>query len=197
MFGIVDTNENIDLEQLHPAYKPKRRNYSFGDEMSEWPEDKRDTYETWKHFMHNNYSFPDIRKRSPSHPRSVRRSISRHSSVETDLSRTPSLEIPIVQKRISLPVPKEPTGAEVLIDFDGKDDPYRPMNWPFKKKVITTALYGLTTCWVTFASAVYSAGVEQIAHDFDVPLVVATAGISMVVFGFGLGPLLWAPLSEV
>lgn len=22
-----------------------------------------------------------------------------------------------------------------LIDFDGSDDPYRPLNWPFNKKV--------------------------------------------------------------
>ena len=193
MFGIV-ANDNIDLEQLHPAYKRKSRYDSRGREMSEW---RDDTYETWRHFMHNNYSFPDIRKRSPSRPPSRRRSSSRNSSIVTDVSRTPSLEIPIVPQRLSYPVPKDPTGAEVLIDFDGKDDPYRPINWPFKKKVITTVLYGLTTCWVTFASAVYSAGVRQIADDFDVPIVVSTAGISMVVFGFGLGPLLWAPLSEV
>lgn len=85
----------------------------------------------------------------------------------------------------------------MIIDFDGKDDPYRPINWPFRKKVITTILYGFTTCWVTFASAIYSAGVRQIADDFNVTTTVSTAGISMVVFGFGLGPLLWAPLSEV
>lgn len=92
---------------------------------------------------------------------------------------------------------KMPTGIEMIVDFDGKDDPYRPMNWPLRKKIITTVLYGFTTCWITFASAIYSAGVQQIAHDFDVSTEVSTSGISMVVFGFGLGPLVWAPLSEV
>ena len=71
------------------------------------------------------------------------------------------------------------------------------MNWPFRKKVITTLIYGFTTCWITFASAIYSSGVQQIAHDFEVSIEVSTVGISMVVFGFGLGPLVWAPLSEV
>lgn len=33
------------------------------------------------------------------------------------------------------------TDAEV-VDFDGLDDLYRPVNWPFRKKVITTLLYG-------------------------------------------------------
>lgn len=46
------------------------------------------------------------------------------------------------------------TSADVLVDFDGPDDPYRPINWPFRKKVITTLLYGLTTMGSTWASSV-------------------------------------------
>ena len=98
------------------------------------------------------------------------------------------------------PLVKEPTGGgadAMVVDFVGENDPYRPMNWPFRKKVITTMMFGFSTCWITFASAVYSPGVQQIAHDFDVSTEIATTGISMVVFGFGLGPLIWAPLSEV
>ena len=107
---------------------------------------------------------------------------------------------PVANESFSHPLVKEPTeaGADAMIvDFDGEDDPYRPMNWPFRKKVITTTLSGFTTCWITVASAIYSPGVQQIAHDFDVSVEAATTGISMVVLGFGLGPLIWAPLSEV
>ena len=85
----------------------------------------------------------------------------------------------------------------VLVDFNGQDDPYRSINWPFRKKAITTILYGMTTCWITFASAIYSAGMLPIAHEFGVSKEVSTLGISLLVFGLGLGPLLWAPLSEV
>ncbi|KAH8807793.1 MFS multidrug transporter [Xylogone sp. PMI_703] len=95
------------------------------------------------------------------------------------------------------PLAHVPTGRDVIVNFDGKDDPYNPTNWPSRKKVVTTLLYGLTTCWVTFASAIYSTGVRQIQEEFHVKEVTAIAGISMVVFGFGLGPLVWAPLSEV
>ena len=49
------------------------------------------------------------------------------------------------------------TGADVLVDFDGLDDPYRPINWPFRKKAITTLLYGLTTMGSTWSSSVYVA----------------------------------------
>lgn len=41
------------------------------------------------------------------------------------------------------------------MDFDGEDDPYRPINWPFRKKLVTTLLYGLTTMGATWASSVY------------------------------------------
>lgn len=37
------------------------------------------------------------------------------------------------------------TSPEVLVDFDGPDDPYHPRNWGFYKKCVTTVLYGLTT----------------------------------------------------
>ena len=45
------------------------------------------------------------------------------------------------------------TGPQVLVDFEGPDDPFNPMNWTFKKKTSTTVLYGLTTLTSTWASA--------------------------------------------
>jgi len=43
------------------------------------------------------------------------------------------------------PLSHTKTSTDVIVDFDGPDDPYRPLNWPFHKKAITTVLYGLTT----------------------------------------------------
>jgi hypothetical protein len=45
----------------------------------------------------------------------------------------------------SHPLSHVQTASDVLVDFDGPDDPYNPLNWSFKKKAITTLLYGLTT----------------------------------------------------
>jgi hypothetical protein len=100
-------------------------------------------------------------------------------------------------KRLEHALLYDATPASVLVDFDGSDDLYMPMNWPFRKKVITTLLYGFTTCWITFASAIYSTGLQQVSEDFQVSKEVAASGVSLIVFGFGLGPLVWAPLSEV
>jgi DHA1 family multidrug resistance protein-like MFS transporter len=71
------------------------------------------------------------------------------------------------------------------------------MNWPTKKKISTTLMYGLTTMSATWASSAYSAGTEQVAQEFHVGRQVAVLGTTLFLFGFGIGPLLWAPLSEV
>ncbi|KZF25582.1 putative MFS multidrug transporter [Xylona heveae TC161] len=95
------------------------------------------------------------------------------------------------------PLASVKTGEDVIVDFDGMADPYRPINWPVRKKIITTMLYGFTTFGATFSSSVYSPALEQIAEEFHVSREVTTLGISLLIAGFGLGPLLWAPLSEV
>ena len=193
--GAANNNEGIDLSQMHPAFVNENRHGFHESQMYERPGEE--TYETWKRFTtYDDSSAVDL-PGAQSPPHSLHRSDSHGSSIKSNGSRLSSFEMPIVAQRLSYPVPKEMTGPEVLVDFDGKDDPYRPINWPFRKKVITTILYGFTTCWVTFASAIYSTGVEEISRDFHSTIPVSTAGISMVVFGFGLGPLLWAPLSEV
>ncbi|KAI0484936.1 polyamine transporter 1 [Xylariaceae sp. FL0804] len=99
--------------------------------------------------------------------------------------------------RFSHPLAREKTVDDVLVDFEGPDDPYRPLNWPLHKKVSTTLLYGLVTMTATWASSSYSAGTSQIADQFGVGRQVATLGTTLFLLGFGLGPLVWAPLSEV
>ena len=95
------------------------------------------------------------------------------------------------------PLANQQTTADVIVDFEGADDPYRPMNWPTKKKITTTLLYGLTTMSATWGSSAYSAGTAQISAEFHVGSQVATLGTTLFLFGFGIGPLIWAPLSEI
>lgn len=97
----------------------------------------------------------------------------------------------------SHPLANKKTNQDVIVDFEGPDDPYRPMNWTFRKKAITTTLYGFTTMGATFSSSVYSPAVSEVSQVFGIGQEVSTLGISLLLLGFGLGPLLWAPLSEV
>lgn len=99
--------------------------------------------------------------------------------------------------RFTHPLSHVKTTTESIVEFDGAEDPYRPMNWPFRKKLVTTLLYGLTTMGSTWASSVYSPAVEQISEEYGVANEVGILGVSFLLLGFGIGPLLWAPLSEV
>ena len=103
----------------------------------------------------------------------------------------------LLPKPFTHPLSHVQTNADVLVDFEGNDDPYNPLNWPFRKKCITTALYGFTTMGATFASSVYSPTVDVISKEFGVGTEVSLLGLSLLLAGFGLGPLIWAPLSEV
>jgi MFS family permease len=53
------------------------------------------------------------------------------------------------------------------------------------------------TLAVAFVSSAYSGGVGEILKTFNIGSEVATLGISLFVLGFAIGPLLWAPLSEL
>ncbi|KAL6922701.1 hypothetical protein FSST1_006727 [Fusarium sambucinum] len=87
--------------------------------------------------------------------------------------------------------------SSYLVTFDGPDDPYNPINWTFRKKFITTISYGLTTCWITLASAIFASAIEPVSAEFNVNTETSAAATSLLVFGFGLGPLVSAPLSEL
>ena len=54
----------------------------------------------------------------------------------------------------SHPLSHAKTDSNVIVDFDGEHDPYYPRNWPFRKKMITTALYGFTTMGCTWSTSV-------------------------------------------
>ncbi|KAF5000917.1 hypothetical protein FGRMN_1374 [Fusarium graminum] len=128
--------------------------------------------------------------RAPATRMSMTRTVSRRESA---LSRIRSRPVP----QFTHPLAHVKTTEDELVDFDGPDDPYRPMNWPTKKKILTTMLYGLVTMSATWASSSYSAGTRQVAGHFHVGTQTATLGTTLFLVGFGLGPLLWAPLSEV
>ena len=72
-----------------------------------------------------------------------------------------------------------------------------PQNWSTSKKMVVTGLICLLTFSVYIGSAIYSAGIQDIEMVFGVSQVVATLGLSLFVAGYGLGPMLWSPMSEI
>lgn len=59
-----------------------------------------------------------------------------------------------VDGTLSHPLLYEATGPQTIVDFDGPDDPFRPLNWPLRKKVWVTLAYGLMTAAATWETSV-------------------------------------------
>ncbi|KAH8815707.1 major facilitator superfamily domain-containing protein [Xylogone sp. PMI_703] len=106
---------------------------------------------------------------------------------------------------------------QTLIDDDVLNHPYRgsgteedpyqveyiandkrdPMGWTDTKKWMITLLVAFATLAVSFVSSAYTGDIEGIIETFHISNEVATLGVSLFVLGFAIGPLLWAPLSEL
>ncbi|KAJ5174188.1 Major facilitator superfamily multidrug transporter mdrA [Penicillium canariense] len=66
-----------------------------------------------------------------------------------------------------------------------------PMKWSI------TMIAALETLVVALVSSAYTGGIVQIEEQFSTTTEIATLGVSLYVLGFALGPLLWAPMSEL
>ena len=71
------------------------------------------------------------------------------------------------------------------------------MNWSTLKKTFVTFEICLLTTSVYIGSAIYSAGTLSVVETFGVSEVAATLGLTLFVAGYGLGPMVWAPMSEI
>lgn len=76
-------------------------------------------------------------------------------------------------------------------------DPRNPMLFSVFTKWFITMTMAICTLAVALGSSVYSGGILQIMAAFKIDQEVAVLGISLFVLGFAIGPLIWAPMSEL
>lgn len=97
-------------------------------------------------------------------------------------------------------LPNEAQPAEkdehIIVDWDGPDDPENPYNWPMLFKVFFIFQVCILTAFVYMASAIYTPGVDQVMKVFHVSETVAVLPLTLFVFGYGIGPMVFSPLSE-
>ncbi|OLN83068.1 putative MFS-type transporter [Colletotrichum chlorophyti] len=83
-----------------------------------------------------------------------------------------------------------------VIDFL-PEDAHNPQTFPKWKKWTYTIEQAIATLAVAFVSTAYSGGIAEVIRDFGVSTEIGILGVSLFVVGFAVGPLLWAPLSEL
>lgn len=77
------------------------------------------------------------------------------------------------------------------------NDPRDPMSFSPVKRWFITMTVAIATLAVALVSSAYTGGISEIMMEFQIGQEVATLGVSLFVLGFAIGPLLWAPLSEL
>jgi DHA1 family multidrug resistance protein-like MFS transporter len=87
--------------------------------------------------------------------------------------------------------------SHTLVTWYADNDPDNPHNWSVTKKMWIGLLILLYTVSVYIGSSLYTASVEDITHIFGVSETASLLGLSLYVIGYGVGPLLFAPLSEI
>ncbi|CAG8387650.1 unnamed protein product [Penicillium salamii] len=84
-----------------------------------------------------------------------------------------------------------------LVDWYDKDDAENPQNWSSSKKCTVTAILWLYTFTVYCASSIYTPSVEGVMEEYGIGHTLSTLGLSLYVLGYGIGPLIFSPLSEI
>lgn len=83
------------------------------------------------------------------------------------------------------------------IGFDGSDDPEHPHNWPSLKKFGCLMAINLMIFAVSFSSSIFGTASKALRDEFDVSNLVVHLGVALFVAGFAVGPLFFAPMSDI
>ncbi|KAF1841616.1 MFS general substrate transporter [Cucurbitaria berberidis CBS 394.84] len=123
-----------------------------------------------------------------------------------DFSRSPSKLISETSSADGVPFPPtadDAINAELkqdhssLVDWSGPDDPSNPQNWPRSHKILMTVVICLYTFAVYVGSSIYSSSETGVVQTFGVSHVEGSLGLALYVLGYGVGCLLFSPLSEI
>ncbi|PRP80763.1 hypothetical protein PROFUN_11503, partial [Planoprotostelium fungivorum] len=104
----------------------------------------------------------------------------------------------IAMEEVKIPLyPPTNNPQQYVVTWDGPNDPANPQNWSYFTKTRITIQLGFTTMASTLASSIFSSTFQVLSVDYDIPVEVTILGISLFILGYAVGPLCWAPLSEL
>ncbi|KAF4333162.1 cycloheximide resistance [Fusarium beomiforme] len=139
----------------------------------------------------------DIERADPQ-PMRLHRSRSPQETQAYTVDRLEADEEHDVEKVKSIPVvPKRTKDGSILVDWYYSDDNENPHNWTNNRRLGVSLIICLYTFVVYTSSAIYTSSTEGVMHAFGVSQLKATLGLSLYVLGYGIGPLVFSPLSEI
>lgn len=88
------------------------------------------------------------------------------------------------------------SSGQIIVEWDGPDDPENPYNWPLYQKVFFMFEIAFLTLSVYMGSAIYTPGIEEIEAEWGIGRIRGTLPLTLFVIGYGVGPMVLSPMSE-
>ncbi|KAB8279516.1 major facilitator superfamily domain-containing protein [Aspergillus minisclerotigenes] len=85
----------------------------------------------------------------------------------------------------------------LIIDWYTPDDPENPLNWSLGRKAWVIILISVYTFIVYCGSSIFIPSYEFMMRRYGVSLEVVQLTLAIYVVGYGVGPLIFSPLSEI
>ncbi|KAH7094278.1 multidrug transporter [Paraphoma chrysanthemicola] len=102
------------------------------------------------------------------------------------------------QHHAAIPIaPTLTSSNHILVTWYTSSDPSDPQNWSQVRKAWTAGLICAYTFVVYASSSIYVSSIPAIKARFGVGDFKASLGLALYVLGYGIGPLVFSPLSEV
>ncbi|KAI4729410.1 MFS general substrate transporter [Aureobasidium sp. EXF-10728] len=87
--------------------------------------------------------------------------------------------------------------GHVICDWYSASDPDNPLNWSRGRKLWVVANICYCSFVVYMSAPIWTPGEELFMELFGTSYEYTSLGLALFVFGYGVGPLLFAPLSEI
>ncbi|KAL8689695.1 MAG: hypothetical protein Q9218_004691 [Villophora microphyllina] len=120
------------------------------------------------------------------------------SSEERDVP-SPGSDTALKTTRKSYPdIGEQTPGEQYIVSWDGPYDPANPQNWPSWRKWTAVMIVSGITFVTPLASSMFAPAIPQVASEFhNTSDALSSFAVSVYILGFGIGPLILAPSSEV
>ncbi|CAF9904389.1 hypothetical protein IMSHALPRED_000018 [Imshaugia aleurites] len=103
-----------------------------------------------------------------------------------------------VERTKSTPIaPQKTSDGSILVDWYTTDDAANPQNWSNGKRAFVSMIICAYTFAVYCGSAIYTSSEGGVIKQFGVSPTDASLPLSLYVLAYGMGPLIFAPLSEI
>jgi MFS transporter, DHA1 family, multidrug resistance protein len=95
------------------------------------------------------------------------------------------------------PHPTPAAQVPILVTWFSESDQANPQNWSSGKKLFISIQLCLYTFTVYLGSSLYVAAETDIERIYHVSPVASSLGLALYVLGYGVGPMIFSPLSEI